>query len=115
MADPLAELFHPLGRCSPAAAGEQLLGHGAEHAYKVCPLGEVDASELANAASWAVELAQIVPGVMIVITDVFLLTARLTTPLAVVVGLVALTPFVAIARLRKISSLHVPHQSQTVV
>jgi hypothetical protein len=51
--------------------------------YTEHPVAEVDAEDLANAAGWAVDLAQIVPGVFITITGILLLSAKVSTSLGV--------------------------------
>jgi hypothetical protein len=69
---------------------------------------EVDPADLAKGATWAVDLAQVVPGVLLTVVGLLLAVEQITVAVAVGAVFVALIPFALIGVIQKRGNIQYP-------
>ncbi len=69
-------------------------------------LGLAGPSELVNGASWAVDLSQVVPGVLLTTAGILLATSQVTAEIAAACVAATILPFAFVASIRRRGHLH---------
>jgi hypothetical protein len=69
-------------------------------------LGLIGPDELAKGASWAVDLSQVVPGVLLTTCGILLASSKVTPEIAAVCVAATILPFAFVAAIRRRGHLH---------